>query len=129
MPVVSLAAVVFFVITTFQYFGQNNKGVEFFVATEPEQAIVYIQARGNLSLQEKDHLLKQAEAIIINTPGVQSTFAFAGEGGLNANTGGAGAPLDTIGQAQIELIPWEDRPYRSNQTAKFLASSPGPLPR
>ena len=35
MPVVSLAAVVFFVITTFQYFGQNNKGVEFFVATEP----------------------------------------------------------------------------------------------
>ena len=119
MPIVSLVGVAFFVITTFQYFGENNKGVEFFVATEPEQAIVYIQARGNLSLQEKDALLKQAETIILNTPGVQSTFAFAGEGGLNANTGGAGAPLDTIGQAQIELIPWEDRPASQTNSKIF----------
>ena len=123
MPIVSLVGVAFFVITTFQYFGENNKGVEFFVATEPEQAIVYIKARGNLSLQEKDDLLKQAENIILNTPGVQSTFAFAGEGGLNANTGGAGAPLDTIGQAQIELIHWGDRPS-SQTTSKIFGFIP-----
>jgi multidrug efflux pump len=110
MPIVTLVGVVAFVIATFQYFGANNKGVEFFVETEPEQAIVYVQARGNLSISEKDALLRQAEDIIITTPGVQSTFAFAGNGGLNANTGGAGAPLDTIGQAQIELIPWGERP-------------------
>ena len=35
---------------------------------------------------------------------------FAGAGGLNANTGGAAGPNDTIGQVQIELVPWEDRP-------------------
>ena len=110
MPIVTLVGVIAFVIATFQYFGANNKGVEFFVETEPEQAIVYVQARGNLSISEKDALMRQAENIIISTPGVQSTFAFAGNGGLNANTGGAGAPLDTIGQAQIELIPWGDRP-------------------
>ena len=119
MPIVTLFGVIGFVMTTFQTFGANNNGVEFFVATEPEQAIVYVQARGNLSIREKDALLKQAEDIIINTPGVQSTFAFAGGGGLNANTGGAGAPLDTIGQAQIELIPWEDRPAKKHTNKIF----------
>ena len=123
MPIVTLFGVVGFVMTTFQTFGANNNGVEFFVATEPEQAIVYVQARGNLSISEKDALLKQAEDIIINTPGVQSTFAFAGGGGLNANTGGARAPLDTIGQAQIELIPWEDRPTKTH-TKQFFGFIP-----
>lgn len=119
MPVVALISVVTFVGVTFVYFGQNSKGVEFFVETEPEQAIVYVQARGNLSLDEKDDILRQAEAIILDTKGIQSTFAFAGNGGLNANTGGAGSPLDTIAQAQIELIPWEDRPAAEESSKIF----------
>ena len=109
MPLITIAAVVGFVVVTFSVYSQNAKGVEFFVDTEPEQAIVYVRARGNLSLAEKDNLLKQAEAIVIGTPGIASTFSFAGSGGLNANTGGAQAPLDTIGQIQLELAPWEDR--------------------
>ncbi|MEH6834482.1 MULTISPECIES: efflux RND transporter permease subunit [Falsihalocynthiibacter] len=110
MPLVSVAAVIFVVMTTFQYFGENNKGVEFFVESEPEQAIIYVRQRGNLSLEEKDAALREAEEVIINETGVQSTFAFAGDGGLTQNDGGAGAPRDAIGQVQIELIPWEDRP-------------------
>ncbi|EKE43547.1 transporter, AcrB/AcrD/AcrF family [Oceaniovalibus guishaninsula JLT2003] len=110
MPLVSIGAVIFFVVSVFGYYAANNNGVEFFVESEPEQAIVYIRARGNLSLAEKDDLLSQAEAVVLTTPGIQSGFAFAGEGGLNANTIGSEGPLDAIGQIQIELIPWEDRP-------------------
>ncbi|MEO0381902.1 MAG: efflux RND transporter permease subunit, partial [Pseudomonadota bacterium] len=110
MPLVMVAAVFVFVGTTLIYFINNNKGVEFFVETEAEQAIVYVLARGNLSLDEKDALLRQAEAVVINHPGIRSAFAFAGNGGLNANTGGAGAPADAIGQIQLETIPWEERP-------------------
>ncbi|NNL71913.1 MAG: efflux RND transporter permease subunit, partial [Silicimonas sp.] len=110
MPLVTVGAVIFFVFSVFGYFGQNNNGVEFFVDSEPEQAIVYVRARGNLSLTEKDALVAQVEGVILDTPGVDSAFAFAGAGGLNANTGGAAGPVDTIGQVQIELIPWEDRP-------------------
>ena len=110
MPVVTIVGVIFFVITVFGYFGENNNGVEFFVDTEPEQAIVYVQARGNMGLIEKDALVSEVEAAIMDTPGIQSAFAFAGEGGLNSNTGGASGPNDAIGQVQIELIPWEDRP-------------------
>ena len=110
MPVVAIAGVVGFVMATFAIYGANNQGVEFFVESEPEQAIVYVRARGNLSLEEKDALVAQVEQVILDLPGIQSAFAFAGAGGLNQNTGGVGGPRDTIGQVQIELIPWEDRP-------------------
>ena len=110
MPIVTIGAVLFFVMSVFTYFGQNNNGVEFFVESEPEQAIVYVRARGNLSLTEKDRLVRQVEDVTLATEGVDSAFAFAGAGGLNANTGGAAGPIDTIGQVQIELIPWDERP-------------------
>lgn len=116
MPLVSVGAVLFTVVSIFGYFGANNNGVEFFVESEPEQAIVYVQARGNLSLQEKDALLKQAEEITLAQPGIESVFAFAGDGGLNSNTGGAEGPADAIGQIQLELIPWEERPRVSTRT-------------
>ena len=70
---------------------------------------MYVKARGNLSLEEKDDLLRQAEDIVIAHPGIASVFAFAGSGGLNQNTAGATTPKDTIAQIQLETIPWEDR--------------------
>ncbi|UZD92459.1 efflux RND transporter permease subunit [Cognatishimia activa] len=113
MPLVSIAAVVGFVMTVFTYFGENNKGVEFFVESEPELALVYVLAKGNLSLEQKDELVKQAEEIVLAHPGIKTAFGFAGQGGLDNNTGGAQPPRDTIGQIQMETIPWEDRPDAS----------------
>ena len=98
-------------ISVFSYFGQNNNGTEFFVETDPESAIVYVRARGNLSLTEKDELVKQVEALIQDVEGIESAFSFAGDGGLNNNTGGAAAPLDTVGQVQLATDPWEDRKF------------------
>ncbi|AHM05164.1 RND multidrug efflux transporter, Acriflavin resistance protein [Roseibacterium elongatum DSM 19469] len=109
MPLVMIAAVGAFVITVFSYFGENNNGVEFFVETEPENAIVYVRARGNLSVDEQDHLVGLVEREVLGTPGIRDVFAFAGDGGLNNNTGGASAPADTIGQVQVDLEPWGER--------------------
>ena len=109
MPIVTVAGVIGFVMFTFSYFGENNNGVEFFVDSEPEQAIVYVRARGNLSLDEKDALIRRAEEIVLAHPGVQSAFSFAGEGGLDTSGPGGSAPKDAIGQIQLETIPWEDR--------------------
>jgi len=115
MPIVSIIAVGFFVTTVFGYFGENSKGVEFFVTTEPERANAYVRARGNLSLEEKDRLLKMVEDRLADVQYIESTFAFAGEGGLTQNTGGASPPIDTIGQVQIELVNWSERPIGSGQ--------------
>ncbi|WP_417270502.1 efflux RND transporter permease subunit [Celeribacter sp.] len=113
MPVVTIIVVGAAVASVFGYYGKNNSGMEFFSDSEPEQAIVYVRARGNLSLAEKDALVSKAEQIVLSQRGVDNAFAFAGEGGLNSNTGGGSGPSDTIGQIQVELIPWEDRPNES----------------
>jgi multidrug efflux pump len=120
MPLVTIGAVIGFVVMVFGLYSTHGKGVEFFVATEPEQAIVYVRARGNLSLAEKDAMLQQAEEIVIGTPGIASTFAFAGAGGLNSNTGGAEAPLDTVGQIQLELAQWEERTGNSDLNGDII---------
>ncbi len=111
MPILTIAAVCGFVGMTYYTFGKNSLGVEFFAETEPEQAIVYVRARGNLSLEEKDAMVRQVEQVALTTPGIETAFAFAGKGGLNQNTGGARGPRDTIGQVQIEMTAWEDRPH------------------
>ena len=109
MPFVAIGAVLFVVMTTFSIYGQNNNGVEFFVETEPEQGTVYVRARGNLSLAEKDALVREAEEVVLAHPGVKNAFSFAGDGGLNTDASGASVPRDTIGQVQFEVLPWEER--------------------
>jgi len=110
MPLVTFGMVFVLVGTVLIFYINNNRGTEFFVESEPEQAIVYVRGRGNLSIEQKDRLVAQAERVVAQHPGVETVFAFAGEGGLSNNTGGAEAPLDTIGQVQFETIPWDERP-------------------
>jgi multidrug efflux pump len=112
MPIVAIASVLGFVVSVFMYFGEHSNGVEFFVESEPEQAIAYVRARGNLSLEEKDALVRRVEDIVLAHPGVINAFSFAGDGGLNTDASGASIPGDTIGQVQFETIPWEDRADR-----------------
>ncbi|MCC6006965.1 MAG: efflux RND transporter permease subunit [Rhodobacteraceae bacterium] len=127
MPLVTIFAVAAFVGAVFAYYGENNRGVDFFVETEPERALVYVRARGNLSIDEKDSLLRQVEERIGQIEGISSVFAFAGEGGLNQNTGGAQRPLDTIGTVQLEFAEWGDRP-RGQVILDELETRVGRLP-
>ncbi|MGM0586255.1 MAG: efflux RND transporter permease subunit, partial [Pseudomonadota bacterium] len=108
-PFLAIAATLFavgWVMTV--WYPANNLGTEFFVSTEPERAVVYVRARGNLSLHERDRLLKDVEDIVLQVDGVDSVFAFAGDGGLNDR--GGNAPKDAVGRIQIELSPWRSRP-------------------
>lgn len=107
-PLVALAAIVALMVGVTGYFQTHSKGVEFFVETEPERAIVYVRARGNLSLPEQDALLAQVEQRVLGVDGLGAVFAFAGESGFQKQ-GGEG-PKDAIGQIQIELKPWGSRP-------------------
>jgi multidrug efflux pump len=128
MPLAMVGAVGIFVYLTGLAYAQKSLGVEFFVETEPERSIVYIRARGNLSLEEKDALVAEAEARLLGIEGVESVFAFAGAGGLDQNTGGANAPLDSVGQVQLELAPWgtrRDGDAIMAEIAAALAGIPG----
>ncbi len=109
MSFLAIFATFAFVVMTFMTYMGNNLGTEFFVKTEPENGIIYVRARGNLSLEQKDALVRSVEKRIIPVKGIASVFSFAGAGGLNQNKGGAKAPLDTIGQVQFELDDWKIR--------------------
>ena len=140
---VAIFATFAFVAITFMTFMENNLGVEFFVDTEPENGIVFVRARGNLSLKEKDALVRLVEQKVLDVKGVESVFSFAGEGGLNQNTGDAQAPVDTIGQISsswmtgksVEQVPvtrslitltWSSTPFRAFKPKHWL-KKPAPV--
>ena len=110
MPVVTVLVTAGFVFGVVTFFMDNNHGVEFFAETEPENGLVHVRARGNLSLTEKDALVQAVEREVLAVDGVRAAFSFAGSGALNTGLGDAsGGPLDSIGQIQFELDPWQKR--------------------
>ena len=92
----------------FFLYSAHGAGTEFFVKTDPERAIVYVRARGNISIGERDRLVRAVEERLRGTPGIESVFAFSGTGTAVAKSGSEG-PSDAVGQVQIELAPWIER--------------------
>ncbi len=108
MPVVCVLVAFAAVAMTIRYYGENNYGVEFFVDAEPDRVQVFVRARGNLSLHEKDLLVREVENAVVGIEGIFSVFSFTGSESLNRGFGGA-RPSDTIGTLQIEFDRWEER--------------------
>ncbi len=125
-PVLALGATVAAVAGIVTVYAERNAGVEFFVDIEAQRAILHVRGRGNLSLEEKDRLVRAVEQRVLGTEGIESLFAFAGDGGLES-LGGDG-PKDAIGQLQIELAPWGARPPSDvvlAEAAERAATVPG----
>jgi multidrug efflux pump len=86
-------------------YGNYGKGVEFFPDVEPDYGLLYVKARGNLSIEEKDALVRQAEERILGWPGIQTVYARTGSSG----GGPSDASADTIGTIQYEFLDWRER--------------------
>lgn len=82
-----------------------GKGVIFFPDVEPEFGLLYVKARGNLSIAEKDALVAQAEARILGWPGVETVYTRTGSGGGMGNE----VDPDVIGTIQYEFVDWRER--------------------
>ncbi|ADZ71151.1 efflux RND transporter permease subunit [Polymorphum gilvum] len=108
--VVTVVAVVGLCAAIFVAFGANNAGVEFFVEEEPEQAIVLVSARGNLSAAEARDLVGEVEDVVLRIEGIENvvTAAYApGGGGGGKILGGVqDKPADTVGELQIEFADY-----------------------
>ncbi len=89
-------------------FAQNNRGVEFFIEEEPDQAIILISARGNLSAREMRDLVLEVEHEVLQVTGIENTLFISG----TSSAGGGGTfgvqdtPPDMIGQINIELVDY-----------------------
>lgn len=102
--IVLMLAVTTLVAVPYTY-GKLGNGVEFFPNVEPDYGLLYVKARGNLSIREKDILVKQAEARILGWPGLKTVYTRVGSGGGAGNE----APADVIGTIQYEFVDWRER--------------------
>ncbi len=88
-----------------QAYGTFGNGVEFFPDIEPDYGLVQVRARGNLSIHEKDALVRQVENRLLDMPELETVYARAGEG----QRGSQDVTEDTVGTVQFEMVDWQER--------------------
>ncbi len=101
--VVTLVAVTVIAAIIAPFFVQKHDS-EFFLKQDPDHATIYVMARGNLSVEGSDALVRQVEDKLIGIKGVRAIDVRAGKlsgGGRN------GAPNDTIGRIQLQFVDFE----------------------
>ena len=102
-PAKTFVAILFTTILTYFVYGVLGKGVEFFPDIEPEVLMVQIQARGDLSIFEKDKIVDEIEQRLIGREEIQSIYSRSFE---NPDENVA---ADVIGTVQLELTEWNTR--------------------
>ena len=100
----ALAAVLLVVVQV--GYGKFGSGVEFFPAVEPDYGQVIVHARGNLSLDEKNRFLAEAEKRVLEAKGLKTVYTRVGEQPKGSNE----LSEDTIGVIQFEFADWRTRP-------------------
>ena len=103
VAVVASAVVLLFGIQI--YYAVNGNGVEFFPDVDPDNALVLIHARGNLSTNEKDALVREVEERVLalddEFDAVYARTGPASEGQEQSE--------DVIGSISLELTHWQRR--------------------
>jgi multidrug efflux pump len=104
---VLLGAVVLLVAVQWFYAAHGN-GVEFFPEIEPERAALQIRARGNLSVEEQDALVAEAEERVLAIGAERGEFrsVYTRSGAPQTVTEEA---KDIVGTIQIEFVAWDQR--------------------
>lgn len=87
------------------YYATHGNGVEFFPDVEPEMALVYVHARGNMSTDEKDQLVRQVENEVLKLDDFAGIYTRTG----SPQQGQRDVAEDVIGTIQMEFKDWQDR--------------------
>lgn len=104
-PVLIVGLGVMMLLGSWTAYGMFGRGVEFFPDVEPEQGQVLVHSRGDRSVVERDALVREVEAHVLGTPGVESVYArtalsWRGDDGIDE---------DVIGILYLEFDDWRAR--------------------
>ena len=102
-PVLVLVTATALLVGSFGLYAVLGLGYEYFPEIEPELAMLNVHARGDLSVEERDALVRQVEDRILDMPEFESVYTRAGTY-LGNDIG-----EDVIGRIQLALIDWESR--------------------
>jgi multidrug efflux pump len=91
-------------IGVYMAYGQFGRGVEFFPEVEPEMARLQIHARGDLSVHERDALVREVEGRILDIGGIDTIY---GRSAISFD--GEDVDEDVIGLLLLEFDDWRVR--------------------
>ena len=120
-------AVIVLVVWAFKL---ENKPTEFFLQQDPEYVNVYVKARGNLSPEGQDILVRQVEERLKGIKGVNSIYTRTGT--TSPGGGPNQAPNDTVGRLSLDFVDYEQRQELgligkdiANEVRKRVTNIPG----
>ncbi|WP_372971139.1 efflux RND transporter permease subunit [Marinobacter sp.] len=103
VPGYTLLGVLAVVVVIYAAYGRFNHGVEFFPSVEPDSAQVQVRARGDMSVEELDAIVREVEQRLQGMPEVRALYARS-----MVSAGNRMAP-DVIGVLQFQFIDWFER--------------------
>ena len=101
-PGATLLLAVALLLGAFGVYGQFGRGLSFFPSVEPEFMAVTVRARDNVSIWERDALVRAVEDRLIGLPEIESVYA-------RSTMSAGGGDEETIGTIQLDLVDWDRR--------------------
>ncbi|PSJ47493.1 MFS transporter [Zobellella endophytica] len=102
-PGLALAGTLLVIGVIYTAYGRFHHGVEFFPSIEPDSAQLQVRARGDLSLHEKDRILREVEQRLLGLSEVRALYA------RSLATPGHQMGTDVIGVLQFQMTDWHRR--------------------
>ncbi len=102
-PLLVLVTAFAFLIGTIMLYSAIGRGQEFFTDVEPEFAVLNIHSRGDLSVYERDALVREVENRILDMEEFEAIYTRSGI------ALGNDVDEDIIGRIQLSLVDWELR--------------------
>ncbi len=110
VPGLILLAAIGCLVAIVVYYASHGRGVEFFPDVEPDGAALQVHARGNMSIDERDQLLRQVEDRILDLQRERGEFhAIYARSVAASGRQGGDEPEDLIGTIQVEFTDWQLR--------------------
>jgi len=101
-PWLSLGAITVLLFLLYGAYAAFGKGIVMFPDIEPNNASVDIRARGDMSIQEKDKLVRLVEERIYGIDGIDYAY-------IKSGSTGRGAAADLIGSIRLNFRSWRTR--------------------
>ncbi|WP_372766460.1 efflux RND transporter permease subunit [Pseudoalteromonas sp.] len=95
-PLLSLFAAIGFSILVFIAYGFSGLGMEFFPDVEPNGINLKVRSYGDLSIYEKDQIMKDIEQRILPVEGIKTLYSRSGG-------------KDIVGSLRMNLKDWDER--------------------
>ena len=116
-PWLSVAAVTALLVLVYVAFIAFGRGVEYFPDVEQPFGMVDIRARGDLSTDEKDMLVRQVESRVLGMSEIENLYAKTGSSDQGAQ--------DQIGSLTLNYVEWNQRRKADEILAEIRENTTG----